>query len=128
MLKIQATKSTPEIVYSEEEHRLSISGESYPENTFAFYDPVFTWLHEYLPTIDKIDLHVNIRYMNSSSTKCMLDILDLLGEAAKRGCTVSVSWFYEPDNERALDIAEEFEEDVEIPFEIIALPAAESQT
>jgi len=122
MLDIPATKSTPHIVYSEEEHRLSIIGESYPENTFAFYDPVFAWLHEHLPALDQINLHVNIKYMNSSSTKCMLDILDLLGESAKKGCTVSVSWFYETDNERALDIAGEFEEDVDI----IPIKASES--
>ena len=126
MLNIQATKSTPQIEYSDEERTLSIIGESYPENTFSFYEPVFSWLHDFLPTLDLINLHVNIKYMNSSSTKCMLDILDLLSEAAKRGCSVSVSWFYEQDNERALDIAEEFEEDVEVPFEIIAIDASES--
>ena len=121
MIDIPATKSTPEIVFSEKDKRLSITGESYPENTFEFFKPVFEWLQETLPSIDKLTLAVNISYMNSSSTKCMLDILDILGECAQQGCDVSVVWYYEADNGRALDIAEEFEEDVEIPFEIVSI-------
>ncbi|MDD3573916.1 MAG: DUF1987 domain-containing protein [Methanospirillum sp.] len=121
MLHIPATKSTPEISFSEEFHTLFITGESYPENTFAFFEPVFEWLHMNLPGMKKFNLHVNISYMNSSSTKCMLDILDLLAKSSQAGSDVSVSWYYDQENDRALDIAEEFEEDAEVPFEIIAL-------
>lgn len=124
MLHIPATKSTPEIFYSEENQTLSIIGESYPENTFSFFEPVFDWLHTTLPGMKKLHLHVNISYMNSSSTKCMLDILDLFAAAAKKGTEVSVSWYYDRENERAFEIAEEFEEDAEIPFEITAYEQA----
>lgn len=120
MLHIPATKSTHEIFYSEENQTLSLIGESYPENTFAFFAPVFDWLHENLPIMKRFHLHVNISYMNSSSTKCILDILDLLAKSHEAGSDVSVSWYYDRENERALDIAEEFEEDAEVPFEIIA--------
>ncbi len=120
MLHIPATKSTPEIFYSEENQTLSLIGESYPENTFAFFAQVFEWLHENLPKMKTFHLHVNISYMNSSSTKCILDILDLLAKSYESGSAVSVTWYYDRENERALDIAEEFEEDAEVPFEIIA--------
>ncbi|MCA1917182.1 DUF1987 domain-containing protein [Methanospirillum hungatei] len=120
MLHIPATKSTPEIFYSEESDMLSIIGESYPENTFAFFEPVFEWLNKNLPHMKKLHLHVNISYMNSSSTKCMLDILDLLAKSYQAGSDISVSWYYDRENDRALDIAEEFEEDAEVPFQIIA--------
>lgn len=119
MLDIAPTKSTPAIRFDEDEHLLSITGESYPENTFEFFSPLFTWLHETIPLLDAITLDVNIRYMNSSSTKCILDILDILGEASVRGCTVAVRWYYDEENNRALDIAEEFEEDAGVPFAII---------
>lgn len=59
--------------------------------------------------------------MNSSSTKCLLDILDILNDAFKAGIDVSVDWFYEKDNSRALDLAEEFQEDLDLPFEILPL-------
>ncbi len=119
MLNIPATATTPNIAWDEASATLSISGESYPENSFAFYAPVFEWLSQVLPTAAVLRLSVDVRYMNSSSTKCMLDIIDLLGEAAERGCEASITWLYEEDNERALDLAEEFLEDVEIPYTIV---------
>ena len=119
MLDIQETKTTPRIIFSEESKTLAISGESYPENTFEFFKPVFEWLNSELTNCDEFILSVNIRYMNSSSTKCLLDIIDLLAEAAERGCSVSAVWYYDPENERSLDIAQEFEEDVTIPFTIM---------
>ena len=121
MINIPASKSTPQIVFTEEKKIFSISGESYPENAMLFFEPVFKWLEEELLKYEEMAFHVNISYMNSSSTKCMLDILDLLCEAAKRGCRVSIVWYYEEGNERALDLAEEFKEDVNIPFEIVAI-------
>ena len=121
MIDIPPSPSSPRIFFAEAEQRLTISGDSYPENTFEFYQPVFSWLKENLPALSKITMDVNIRYMNSSSTKCMLDILDMLDDVAKKGCNASVRWYYEVDNERARDIADEFQEDVDLPFEIIAV-------
>ena len=119
MLSIEATRSSPRIFYSEADAVLEISGESYPENSFAFYDPVFAWFNSELPKLPALLLRVNVKYMNSSSTKCVLDILDLLSEAARRGCAAAVEWLYEAGNERALELAEEFQEEVDIPFRII---------
>ena len=50
----------------------------------------------------------------------MIDVLDMLDGAHQNGQTVSVRWHYDSDNDRALDMAEEFAEDVSLPFEILA--------
>ncbi|HUW41991.1 MAG TPA: DUF1987 domain-containing protein [Rectinemataceae bacterium] len=118
MLNIPATTSTPAVSWDEGSATLSISGESYPENSFAFFDPVFAWLSSELPALGRFRLRVSVSYMNSSSTKCVLDIIDLVSEAAERGCDAAIVWLYDRDNERARDLAEEFREDVEIPFEL----------
>ncbi len=121
MLNIEATKSSPCVVFCEQDKALTISGESYPENSFAFFEPIFEWFHNELPKYRQFILKVNISYMNSSSTKCMLDILDLISSASEKGCDARVVWYYEKGNERALDLAEEFKEDLQIPFEIIGI-------
>jgi hypothetical protein len=118
---IEATSSSPRIEYGEA--GLSIKGESYPENSFVFYAPVFEWLAAELKSAPRFRLILDVSYMNSSSTKCVLDILDLLSEAAMRGCDARVTWLYEAENERSLDLAEEFKEDIDIPFEIIPVEA-----
>jgi hypothetical protein len=128
MFSIEATKSSPRIVYEEEAETLDVSGESYPENSFEFFAPLFDWLHEQLPRRQRLVFRVHVRYMNSSSTKCMLDILDLLTERVAEGADISVRWYYDAGNERALDLAEEFKEDLKIPFEILPLGSGEPWT
>lgn len=123
-MDIQAGSSSPALVWDEATSTLRISGDSYPENSFAFYAPLFEWMGPALEKIPRFCLEVNVGYMNSSSTKCMLDILDLLCEAGERGCEVSVLWWYDAANERALDLAKEFSEDIDIPFVIRPLPEA----
>ncbi|MFA6506742.1 MAG: DUF1987 domain-containing protein [Treponemataceae bacterium] len=119
MMDIPATSSTPRVRFIEEKSVLEFVGESYPENSFAFFAPVFEWLNVELPHKEGLRVEVNIAYMNSSSTKCMLDILDALTESAEEGRKISVTWFYEAGNDRALDLAEEFKEDISLPFEIV---------
>lgn len=119
MMDIPATASTPRVRFIEETGTLEFVGESYPENSFAFFAPVFEWLKTELPRRNELRVEVDIAYMNSSSTKCVLDILDTLTESAEEGRKITIVWFYEAGNDRALDLAEEFKEDVSLPFEIV---------
>ncbi len=121
MLDIAQSQSTPRISYDPKEHVLTISGESYPENSFEFYAPVSIWFKEYLAAENRLRLDINVSYMNSSSTKCMLDLLDLLEEAHQKGITIDIVWRYDHDNPRSLDLAEEFKEEVTFPFSIITV-------
>jgi hypothetical protein len=119
-LDIPQSLSTPRVSFDPAARRLSMSGESYPENSFEFYAPVIGWLQEYLAEQNDLLLDIDISYMNSSSTKCMLDLLDLLEEAHGRGCRISIDWRYDSENPRSRDLAEEFQEEVTFPFSIIA--------
>ncbi|MEN6349478.1 MAG: DUF1987 domain-containing protein [Syntrophomonas sp.] len=118
-INIEAGKSTPEIKFLD--NTFTISGQSYPENAVNFYTPVFSWLEKYLEELGKENavFEFNLIYMNTSSTKCIMDFIDILQEAYSRGKNVNIKWYCDPDNESLLECAEEFKEDVEFPFEII---------
>jgi len=120
-LNIPRTGATPEIRWDAAAGILSISGESYPENSFDFFAPVLQWLSTSLPSLHGLRLEVSVSYMNSSSIKCMLDIFDAIGEAHAAGKKVEVVWNYETDNPRALDLAEEFRSEVTFPFLVHAI-------
>lgn len=120
-LNIPRTGATPEIRWDAAAGILSISGESYPENSFDFFAPVLQWLSTSLPSLPGLRLEVSVSYMNSSSIKCMLDIFDAIGEAHAAGKNVEVVWNYETDNPRALDLAEEFRSEVTFPFLVHAI-------
>ncbi|ACD95828.1 DUF1987 domain-containing protein [Trichlorobacter lovleyi] len=120
-LDIPQTASTPLISFDPEVKKLRISGESYPENSFAFYAPVLAWLKQYLQDNRQLTIAITITYMNSSSTKCMLDLLDIMEDAYGRSANVSITWYYDLENPRSFELAEEFCEEVSFPFEIAAL-------
>jgi hypothetical protein len=51
----------------------------------------------------------------------MLDLLDLLEDYFKKGGKVEIIWRYDRENSRSLDLAEEFREEVTLPFTIVAI-------
>ena len=117
-IDIKMTSCSPAIRFEPESATLFIAGESYPENSFEFYEPVMDWLQDNMDGLASLNLDINVNYMNSSSTKCMLDLLDLMEEAAQAGKPVSARWRYDPDNSRAMELAEEFLDEVSFPFTI----------
>ncbi len=112
-LIIEATECTPTIFFDPTANVLDIQGISYPENTSAFYAPVFLWLEQYFVQLDDGDITVNIEivYFNSGSSKILLDFFDQLDDAAFRGIDVTVNWMYEEGDEDMLEYGEEFLED-----------------
>ena len=118
-LNIEGSQSTPSIIADWEQGRLTMQGDSYPENSFEFFYTVIDWIERYLKeSAAPFSLELRLVYMNTSSVKAMMDIFDLLEDAHRRGRQVSVNWFYDPRNDRVVDLAVEFREDCTFPFEI----------
>ncbi len=122
-LIIEATRSSPAIAFDADRRQLSLRGESYPENAAAFYAPVFAWLKAFLADLDlsvPVTVNLEVLYLNSSSTKVMLNFLDLLDRAAQDGKRITVNWFYDPDNEAVLECGQDFSEELQaLPFNLV---------
>jgi len=117
---IERTKSTPYVEMNADHNKLIIIGQSYPENAFNFYEPLIQWIDAYLelkPSQVTIDL--NIPYINTSSSKCLMDILDKLEEAHLEGIKIQLAWYCNEENESEIECAEEFLEDLTLKYEII---------
>lgn len=112
-LRIEETQYTPEVVFLPN-GTLSIRGRSYPENTFIYYEPVLEWLKDYFndEPAEKTVLEMEISYFNSSSSKVLFDLLDIL-DAQKEQHSIQVNWIYHPDNESAEEAGEDFIADFE---------------
>jgi len=111
---VQATKSSPRIDFDPKRMSFEIKGESYPENCWAFYGPMFDWLEEFFVKSngDRLEIDMEILYFNSSSSKTFMDLFDLLDEHADKGKNIVVNWRYHEENESAMECGEEFMEDV----------------
>jgi len=112
-LAIEATQYTPEINMDPDTGVISITGKSYPENTFEFYQPVVLWLDEYFKNPKETTvLNMEIIYFNSSSSKFFFDLFDLLEENIKN-TKIKINWIYDVENESAKEAGEDFIEDFE---------------
>nr|WP_320132855.1 biofilm regulation phosphoprotein SiaC [uncultured Holophaga sp.] len=121
-LVIPSTASSPLVDFDAAQGLLCLSGESYPENSLAFFRPVLAWVRDFLASSPgRVTLELRLSYLNTSSIKALMDLLDELEEAHRTGRVVTVNWHYDQGNDRALQLAEEFREDLTLPFFTVPL-------
>ena len=119
-LDISATASTPTVVTNFDAGTMEMRGDSYPENSFEFFAPLVEWVQTYLKKPDSaFNLDLYLLYLNTSSVRAMMDIFELLEDAHHSSHAVAVRWFYDEDNDRIAELAEEFKEDCSFSFEIL---------
>lgn len=114
-LSIPATSRTPAIDFDFGNNRLKLSGESYPEDVTEFYKPVFSALDAYLAALGPGSCRFDFEliYINSSSAKAIMMLMDKLDATAAKGATVDVYWFYDEKDDTMQELGEEFGEDLE---------------
>ncbi len=120
-LIIAETKTTPSINFDAQTGVLNIMGESYPDSALQFYQQVLDWLNQYITTATSpITVNFKFSYFNTSTSKCILDMLSLLESAYTKGRKVEVIWHYRQDDEDMQESGEEFAQDINVPFSLVA--------
>jgi len=98
-LYIEPTEKTPNVVFDPNNNVFSISGTSIPENSVGFYKPLSDWLSEYsLNPNPRTNLNIKIEYCNTSSSKCILELMRHVEEIYKKGNDVLITWHYEDED------------------------------
>lgn len=122
-LIIPPSELTPKVVFDPESNKFEISGESRPDDSRKFFDPLKNWLKEYNPQENKsgdLTFEFMINYFNSSSKLQIVAILQQLFGYHLKGTPVKVKWKYEVYDEDTKEIGEELSHIVNLPFEFIA--------
>jgi len=105
-LIIEPISNTPGIQFRED-GRLLIEGRSLPENVMKFYTPLIEWAAKLTTQVVKLD--VNLEYLNSASSKKLLELLKVF-DANSHITTLIINWHYEADDEDCLESGQIFEE------------------
>src|SRR6056297_2962735 len=113
-VKIDATKSSPKIMFKPEDRKLKIKGESYPEDSFSFYEDIFELMEEAVEKYQSFTLEIEVSYLNTSSTKSFMTLLDIAEDGFKQGKEFSVDWYYNEENEHAYELALDFKSYLEL--------------
>ncbi|MDM8551838.1 DUF1987 domain-containing protein [Desulfobacterales bacterium HSG2] len=124
-LLIKPTKYTPLIKFDSDRHVLEIKGESYPDNIFEFYEPVLDWVKAYLKELSEnqmVTVVIELIYYNSNSAKILTNFFDMLQNAVIQEKNIVIHWYYDKENDMALEYGEEFKDDLEsLPFHLIQI-------
>lgn len=122
-LLIQQTEDTPLIHFNIETGKFLIKGNSIPENIYLFYDPVLSWLDQYIESPKmKTEFVFQMKMISSSSSKVFFDILnkiDILIE--KTNTEVKVTWFYSIYDDEIREIGLDYRDIMKVPFEIVLI-------
>jgi hypothetical protein len=109
LLNIAATDRTPEIILSSQPAKLSIKGESYPEDVSAFYGQVIQAVNTLVETpAGPFDVEIQLIYINSSSIKAIFRIFEGFDEYRKKGQNVSIQWLADEDDDIMQELGEDF--------------------
>ena len=120
-LTIEATEDTP-FINLDENGRILFEGRSLPENVTLFYKPVFEWIDDYVNNpANNTYVRIFLNYYNSSSFKCISDILYKLKKIYTKE-NLKVEWVYEEDDQSIFETGEELKSELNIPFDLISKP------
>ncbi len=126
-LRIARTPHSPEVDFCFSEHRLTLSGEAYPEDAAAFFHPVLSALEQYLAGADDCDIEFNFRltYFNSAATKMLYRLFGLLNESACTHNRIILRWQYDAEDDTLLEFGEGVRDDFNaLEFHPVALGLA----
>lgn len=119
---LNATDTTPTIVFDPAKNNFEITGESRPENTRAYYEPVFSWIKKYAASLTDVKnmppiiLLVQLDYFSSTSAKYIANLLTQFEAVIKRGRQVQVLWRYRKEDTQIKESGEQFQKILAIPF------------
>lgn len=108
-LFIEKKKDSPEIVADGEKGLFVITGKSLPEDAKEFYLPLERYVQAYITNPQKkTTVNLRLEYLNSSSSKKLLDIMVYFEKLRDSGYEVEVNWFHNIDDQDILDEGVEF--------------------
>ena len=105
-LSIEGTRKTPTVLL-DPEGIISIHGRSIPEDASIFFREVMEWIDMYLTVPqDQTRIDIALEYLNSGTSKYVLQLLKKLRDLNHNGHKLIVNWYYEEGDDDILERGE----------------------
>lgn len=120
VLILEATSKTPQVQFDPISGKLELRGRSIPENSIEFYKTLNNWIDQYgaAPVADTV-VDIKLEYFNTSSSKCILDLLKKMERLNGESTSVYINWYFEEDDEAMEEAGEDYQAIIKLPFKII---------
>jgi SiaC family regulatory phosphoprotein len=114
-LEITPTIRTAGVYFDFHQAKLEITGNSIPENSDGFFQPLHAWIEDFKHTYQgKVTLRIFLTYFNTATIRHLILILKMTSQQYKDQLTVI--WAYEKGDEEILDRGKDLAEVVKIKF------------
>ena len=106
-ITMEPTHNKPKVSFNKQ-GSLLLEGRSFCESPDQLYKPLVMWCS--LIDLTSVTLEVKLDYINTSSTKCLHDVLEALdkNEAIR---ALEVKWYCEEDDDEMYDLGRIFSSD-----------------
>lgn len=120
MDKYLANKTLKSPFISLEKGLFQFSGRSIPEDAKRIFKPATDWIKTYHPENgSKTIINFNFDYLDTSSSKCVFEIIKLLDHFFENGHEIVINWYYEEGDDDMLDLGIHLKSFVKAPFNFI---------
>lgn len=120
-IRLTETANSPTIVLDKETNEFMFTGRSLPENPKVFYTPIFDWFDNYFEDPNsETNVVFEIEYMNTASSKMLLDLFRKFRKAESDGINIRVKWIYDEDDEEVLEAGSDFAEMTNVKFDLVS--------
>jgi hypothetical protein len=100
---------------------LSIKGNSIPENSDEFFQPLYDWVEKFkLEHNGKVTLRIFMTYFNTSTIRHIIGIMKRLIQ--RYGVELTIVWAYEKGDEEIKDRGQDISEVVKYDFKFEEVP------
>jgi hypothetical protein len=98
---------------------IKFKGRSIPEDVSLFYEDILDWIIAFASSPPaSTEVHIEMEYLNSGTSKYMLRLLKKLKEVDNDGYDLKISWVYEEGDDDILERGEYYSSilDLDINF------------
>lgn len=106
---------------------LQLYGVSCDENPRPMYEQLKNWVKEYSSTpAPKTEFSIRLKYFNSSSSRCLYELLETIVLLDKATKNVTIIWYFEKDDEEMEESILLFEELIKRKIDRVAVDSYNS--
>jgi len=128
-LYIEPTEFTPKVNFDIKNRKFELIGTSRPEDVVSFYESIIFKVETFVNTILEEEINsgdfnfnlvFDLDYMNSASSKYILQILDYFKKLYLKKAPINVDWYYEDIDDQIFEDGEDLSDVIKIPFNLKA--------
>lgn len=105
---------------------IELSGRSIPEDPVKNFAPILEWINEYIQNPSaETEINLRFEYLNTSSSKHILSILEILDRVHSEKHKMVINWSYEVGDDDMYELGKFYETIINIPINYIEVEETE---